>query len=86
MTHCIRQGFFTGSWQGILGLAKLSADVANKVATKVRRIRVLPVVVEKLSSQGTLPRPQMPQEIGQWLTAEKDRWAKVVKESGFKIE
>ena len=86
MTHCIRQGFFTGSWQGILGPAKLSADVANKVTTEVRRIRALPDVVEKLSSQGTLSRPQLPQEMGQWLAAEKDRWAKVVKESGFKIE
>ena len=87
MTHCaFGKGFFTGSWQGILGPAKLPADVTNKVATEVRRILALPDVMEKLSSRGTLPRPQTPQEMGKWLAAEKDRWAKVVKESGFKIE
>lgn len=79
-------GFFTGSWQGILGPAKLPADITNKIATEVRRSLALPDVVEKLSTQGTLPRPQTPQEMGKWLAAEKDRWAKVVKDSGFKIE
>jgi hypothetical protein len=30
--------------------------------------------------------PTTPQEMGRWLASEKDRWAKVVKDSGFKIE
>jgi tripartite-type tricarboxylate transporter receptor subunit TctC len=80
------EGFFTGSWQGIIGPAKLPADIINKINAEVRRIVALPDVVEKLSTQGTVPRPQTPQEMGKWLAAEKDRWAKVVKDSGFKIE
>ncbi len=80
------EGFFTGSWQGIIGPAKLSADITNKIALEVRRITALPDVVEKLSTQGTLPRPLTPQEMAKWLATEKDRWAKVVKDSGFKIE
>ena len=79
-------GFFTGSWQGILGPAKLPVEITNKMAGEVRRILALPDVLEKLSTQGTLPRPQTPQEMGKWLAAEKDRWARVVKDSGFKIE
>jgi hypothetical protein len=27
-----------------------------------------------------------PQELGAWLGKEKDRWAQVIKTSGFKIE
>jgi tripartite-type tricarboxylate transporter receptor subunit TctC len=80
------EGFFTGSWQGILGPAKLSAEIANKTSAEVRRILALPDIKEKLSTQGTTPMPTTPQEMGKWLTAEKDKWAKVVKDSGFKIE
>jgi len=79
-------GFFTGSWQGIIGPAKLSAEIANKTSAEVRRILALPDIKEKLSTQGTLPLPSTPQEMGKWLATEKDRWAKVVKDSGFKIE
>ncbi len=80
------EGFFTGSWQGIIGPAKLPAEIANKISAEVRRTLALPEVIEKLSTQGTVPRPTTPQDMGKWLAAEKDRWAKVVKDSGFKIE
>jgi hypothetical protein len=30
--------------------------------------------------------PTTPQEMGKWLAAEKDKWAKVVKDRAFKIE
>ena len=43
-------------------------------------------VKEKLLSQGTLPLPMSPTEMGQWLANEKQRWAQVVRLSGFKIE
>mgnify|MGYP003349463358 CR=1 FL=1 len=41
---------------------------------------------EKLASQGTEPLIMTPQETGKWLANEKDRWAKVVKDSGLKVE
>ena len=80
------EGFFTGSWQGILGPAKLPADIVNKFSVELRRILALQDVKEKLGTQGTVPLIMTPQETGKFLLAEKDRWAKVVKESGFKIE
>ncbi len=79
-------GYSAGSWQGILGPAKLSPDIVNKLYTEVRRIVATPEFSEKLTSQGSRPQAKTPQEMGKWLAAEKDHWAKVVKESGLKIE
>jgi tripartite-type tricarboxylate transporter receptor subunit TctC len=80
------EGFHTGSWQGILGPSKLPADIINKFSGELRRILALPDVTEKLGTQGTVPLIMTPAETGKFLSAEKERWAKVVKESGFKIE
>ena len=80
------EGFHTGSWQGLLGPAKLPADIVNKFNGELRRILAMPDVIEKLGTQGTVPLPMTPAETGKFLFAEKERWAKVVKESGFKME
>ena len=80
------EGYNTGSWQGILGPSKLPADIINKFSGELRRILALADVTEKLGTQGTVPLIMTPAETGKFLIAEKERWAKVVKESGFKIE
>ena len=80
------EGFFTGSWQGIIGPAKIPSDIVNRINAEVRRSLAMSDIKEKLATQGTTPMPTTPQEMGKWLAAEKDRWAKVVKDSGFKIE
>ena len=80
------EGFHTGTWQGLLGPAKLPADIVNKFNGELRRILAMQDVIEKLATQGTVPLPMTPAETGKFLSAEKERWAKVVKESGFKME
>lgn len=80
------EGFNAGSWQGILGPARMPAEIVNKTYHEVKRIIALPDFNEKLTSQGSRPQAKTPQEMGKWLADEKDRWAKVVKESGLKME
>ena len=79
------EGFHTGSWQGILGPAKLPAAIIDKFSADLRRILTLQDLKEKLGSQGTVPLIKSPQETRQFLMAERDRWTKVVQQSGFKI-
>lgn len=79
-------GFVTGSWQGILAPARIPADVVAKLTNEVARVLKLPDVRDVLVSQGTTPLATGPQETGRWLAEEKERWTKVVKESGFRLE
>ena len=80
------EGFVTGSWQGIVAPARTPPDVITKLNSEVTRILKLPDVRQILDSQGTTPLPTSPQDMGRWLAAEQERWTKVVKESGIKLE
>lgn len=80
------EGFVTGSWQGIVAPARTPPELIAKLNAEVARILKLPDVVQVLDSQSTTPRPTSPQDMSRWLAAEQERWAKVVRESGFKLD
>lgn len=80
------EGFSAGSWQGILGPAKMPPDIVNKLYNEVKRVIALPDVGERLVGLGSRPQAKTPQELGAWLASEKDKWVKVVKASGYKID
>jgi tripartite-type tricarboxylate transporter receptor subunit TctC len=80
------EGYSAGSWQGIIGPAKLSPELVMKLHNEVKRAIALPDVAEKLKSLGSRPQAKPPVEMGRWIASEKDKWAKVVKESGYKLE
>jgi tripartite-type tricarboxylate transporter receptor subunit TctC len=80
------EGFVTGSWQGILAPANTPPDIVNKINAEVIRVLKIPDIRDKLSNQGAVPQTSTPPEMGQWLAAEKDRWAKLVKQTGFKLQ
>jgi tripartite-type tricarboxylate transporter receptor subunit TctC len=79
-------GFVTGTWQGIVAPARTPPELVAKLNSEIARILKLPDVKEVLLSQGTTPLGGSPQETGRWLATERERWAKVVKDSGFKLE
>ena len=79
-------GFVTGSWQGMLASANTPPETINKINAEVIRILNLPDIRDKLASQGTVPQTNTPQAMGQWLAAEKERWANFIKTTGFKLE
>jgi tripartite-type tricarboxylate transporter receptor subunit TctC len=80
------EGFVTGSWQGVLAPAKTPPELVARMQTEIARIIHTPDMKEKLSSQGADPIGNSPAEMGKWLASEKDRWAKLIKATGFKLE
>jgi tripartite-type tricarboxylate transporter receptor subunit TctC len=80
------EGFVTGSWQGVLAPAKTPPEIVARLQTEIARIITTPDMKEKLSSQGADPIGNSPAEMAKWLASEKDRWAKLIKATGFKLE
>jgi tripartite-type tricarboxylate transporter receptor subunit TctC len=79
-------GFVTGSWQGIMAPSRTPPDLVQKMNGEVARILKLPDVIKFLESQGTTPVGNSPKETAKWLVDDRAQWAKVIKESGFKLE
>ena len=80
------EGFVTGTYQGIMGPAKIPAEIISKVNGEVKRILGLQDMRDRLAGYSTTPMPMTPQEQAKWMAVEKEKWAAVVKTSGFKID
>jgi tripartite-type tricarboxylate transporter receptor subunit TctC len=79
-------GFETGSWQGIVAPAGTPPEIVNKLHAAVTSILATPDMKDRLDKAGAEVQPQSPAQFGNFIRAEKDRWAKVVKESGAKFD
>jgi len=79
-------GFETGSWQGIVAPAGTAPDIVNKLHSTVMAILGTAELKDRLDKAGAEVRAQSPAEFGTFIRSEKDRWAKVVKESGAKFD
>ncbi len=79
-------GFDAVSWFGLLAPAGTPAAIVERINTEVNNILALPDVKEKIASEGGGPIGGTSQEFARVLAAELPRWAKLVKESGAKID
>ena len=79
-------GFETGSFQGVVGPAGISRETVLKLNSQLIKILQSDEMKERFAKQGTEVRTGAPENLGQWLSTEQQRWARVVKESGEKFE
>ena len=79
-------GFETGSFQGIVAAANTPAEIVSKLHATITKILATAEVKDRLDKAGAEVRPQTPAQFGQFIRSERDRWAKVVKESGAKFD
>lgn len=79
-------GFETGSFQGIVAPANTPKEVVAKLHAEITKVLATPEMKERLDKAGAELRPQSSEQFGQFIAAEKARWAKVVKESGAKFD
>lgn len=79
-------GFETGSFQGIVAPANTPAEIVNKLHATITQVLGTPEMKERLDKAGAELRPQSPAQFGTFIRTEKEKWAKVVKESGARFD
>jgi len=80
------KGFEASSWFGLLAPAGTPADIVNRIQQEVAKSLNTPVIKEKLLAQGAIPSGNTPAEFAKLIDAEHKKWAKVVKDSGAKVD
>lgn len=79
-------GFEATSWFALLGAAGIPRDVQMRINAETLKVLAMPDVKDKLGKLGLDPNPGTPEALATLIQAETAKWAKVVKESGAKIE
>lgn len=78
-------GFEMIAWYNTFAPARTPNGIVNKLNAEINRILQLPDVRDKLRSQGVAAMTGTPADLGKYLDFEVDRWAKVIKEAGIKL-
>jgi tripartite-type tricarboxylate transporter receptor subunit TctC len=79
-------GFEAGTWFGLWGPARLSADVLAKISEHTVKALQAPDVREKLAPQGWDVIGSSPAEFSAFVRTENDKWSRVVKRAGIKAD
>jgi tripartite-type tricarboxylate transporter receptor subunit TctC len=80
------KGFDAMQWYGSVGPAALADDVVRKLnETQVAVLRD-PELRDKLSVEAVEPLPMTPEQFGQFIRAEIERWTGLAKARGIRLD
>ena len=79
-------GFEASSWFGILAPAGTPREIVAKINGEISKWLASPDAKEKLAAQGADVAGGTPEDFAKHIQTETAKWAKVVKESGAKVD
>jgi tripartite-type tricarboxylate transporter receptor subunit TctC len=74
------------SWFGILAPAGTPKEIVSKLQQEIAKALATPAVKEKMVAQGAEPVGNTPEQFAARIQSEIKKWAKVVKDSGAKVD
>ena len=79
-------GFEVIAWGGIVGPANLPKDIVTRMNAEIRTALAAPAVQERFKALGAETSPSTPEEFRELARRETEKWAKVIRISGAKID
>lgn len=79
-------GFAAVSWNGLAAPANTPNDIIDKLHAAAAKAINDPAIKEKFLAQGFVPGGMRPAEMQAFVGAEMDKWIKVAKDAGAKID
>ena len=79
-------GFEYVAWYGLFAPTGTPRDVVNKLNGQIVKILSEPEMAQRLASQGAEPSPSTSEGLGKYLREDHERWKKVIRSAGIKLE
>ena len=79
-------GYTVTGWLGIGAPTGTPAEIVNTLNKETNAVLADPAIAARLASIGSDPRPGAPAEFGKFIGAETEKWGKVVRFAGLKVE
>ena len=79
-------GFEAGGWQGVCAPNKTPAEIVDKLNREINAVLADAKLKARLVELGGQPSPDTPADFGKFIASETDKWGKVVREAGLKLD
>jgi tripartite-type tricarboxylate transporter receptor subunit TctC len=79
-------GFESVAWVGILGPARMPAELASRIQLETRRILQLPDIAQRMKELGATPVASPPAEFAAFMAKDTEKWRSLVATAKIKIE
>lgn len=76
-------GFVVTQWHGVIMPAKTAREIVSRMQEEIVKALKHPEVASKLTADGTDAVGSTPQQFAGHMRAERDKWAKVIKQTGI---
>jgi tripartite-type tricarboxylate transporter receptor subunit TctC len=80
------KGFDGVQWYGIVGPAKMPADVVSRLNDEINKALASPELRKRLSGEALEPMPMEPEQFGKFIQADIAHWSKLAKERNISLE
>ena len=79
-------GYDSVGWFGLFAPVATSRDIVTKVAADANKVLADPEVRQKILALGAEPSGGSPEEFGRFAAADRQKWAKLIKERGLVVQ
>ena len=79
-------GFEVTAWGGIVGPANMPKDIVSRLNAEIHTALASPALRERFKALGAETAPSTPEAFLELSRRETDKWAKIIKRSGAKVD
>jgi predicted outer membrane repeat protein len=73
-------------WYGIVGPAKMPAEVTRKLHGEIAKAMAQPALLQRLANEAIDPMPMSSEEFGAYIQAEIKRWSALARERNIRLD